>query len=60
MRVGADRLPWCRHICLPIVTGGGEGIETCEVVNVFPPNDLWFGLDTYTNCAVSYSLYLDV
>ena len=20
-RVGANRLPWCRHICLPIITG---------------------------------------
>ena len=35
----------------PVITGLGVGTKTCEVDNVFPPNDLWFGLDTYTGCA---------
>ena len=34
--------------------------EICEVDDVFPPNGLWFGSDTYTNCAVTYNLNLDV
>ena len=25
------------------------GTETCEVDTVFPPDDLWFGSDIYTN-----------
>ena len=48
---GADRLTWCRLICPPIITGRGVGVETCVVDNVFPPDDFWFGLDTYTNGA---------
>ena len=34
--MGADRLPWCRHS----TTGRGIGTETCEMDNVFPPDDL--------------------
>ena len=26
----------------------------------FPTDDIWFGSDTDTNCAVLYDLYLDV
>ena len=48
---GVDWLTWCRLICPPIITGRGVGVETCEVDNVFPPDDFWFGSDTYTNCA---------
>ena len=36
------------------------GTKTCEVDNVFSPDDLWFGSNTYTNWAVLYNLYLDV
>ena len=28
---------------LPVITGRGVGTETCEVDNVLPPDDLWFG-----------------
>ena len=35
-------------------TGRGIGIETCEVNVVFPPDDIWFGSDTITKCAVIY------
>ena len=31
-----------------------------EVDNVFPPDDLWFGSDTYTYCAGLYNLFSDV
>ena len=33
-------------IC-PFTTGRGVGIETCGMDNVFPPDSLSFGLDTY-------------
>ena len=42
-KVGADRLPWCRQICLLSITGRRLGTETCGVGSVFPPNDLKFG-----------------
>ena len=48
------------HVYLPIVTGRGVGTETCEVDNVFTPDDLWFGSHTYTNGAVLHNLYSDV
>ena len=32
----------------------------CEVDDVFPHDDLYFGSDTYTNFIVLYNLYLDV
>ena len=38
----------------------GIGTETYEVDNVFHPDDLWFGSDTNTNCAVIHNGYLDV
>ena len=34
-----------------IITGRWIGNETCEMDNVLPPDDPWFGTDTYTNCA---------
>ena len=30
------------------------GFETCEVDNVFSPDDLWFGSEANTKCAVIY------
>ena len=33
------------------------GTETCEVGNVFSPDDLWIGLNTYTNYALIYHLH---
>ena len=59
-KVGADRLPWCRHTCPPSITGRGKGTETCEVDSVFPPDDLWLGADTSMNCVILYNLCLDV
>ena len=34
-------------VVCPFITGRGIGTETCEMDNVFPPDDLQFGLDTY-------------
>ena len=59
-KVGADRLPWFRHICLPILSGQGIGTETCEVYLCVSS---WWPLvysDTNTNCAVVCNLYFDV
>ena len=36
----------------------GSGVSNVD--NVLPSDDLWFGLDTYTNYGVLYNLYLDV
>ena len=33
-------------VVCPFTTGRGIGTETCEMDNVFPPDDLKFGLDT--------------
>ena len=58
--VGADQVPWYIGIFRwSLSTGRGIGIETCEVDNMFPIDNLCFGSDTNTNCAVVYSLYLD-
>ena len=47
-------------VVCPFTTYRGVGTETCGVDNVFPPDDLWFGLDT---CDSLYEciiwLYLD-
>ena len=60
-RVGAAIAPMLpEHVVHPEWPGKGIGTETCEVDNVFLTDDLWFGSDTYTNCAVLYKLYLDV
>ena len=37
-----------------------HGAETCEMDNVFPPDDLWFGSDTYTKRTFFYNLHIDV
>ena len=34
--------------------------KTCGVGNMFPPDDLSIGLDTYTNCALIYNLHSEV
>ena len=47
-------------IIMSIITGRRIGTKTCEMGNMFPPDALWFGSDTYTNLAVLYNLYLDV
>ena len=43
-----------------LIIGRGTGTETCEMGSVFPPDDLWIGLDTYTNCIVIYDSLLKV
>ena len=48
------------HLSTQLNTGRGIGTATCEADDVFPPHDLWFGLDTNSNFAAMYSLYLDV
>ena len=35
----------------------GIGTDTCRVDDVFPPDDLRFGSDTYTKCALIYIYY---
>ena len=37
---------------------GGTGTESCGLGNVFPSDDLWIGLDTYTNCILICDLLL--
>ena len=40
-RVGVWSLPWRWHILsIPLTTGRGTGAETCELDDVFPPDDL--------------------
>ena len=60
MQLASELADICRHICLPVITGRGVGSETCEVDNVFPPDDLCFSLDTYANCGILFNVYLDV
>ena len=36
-------------VVCPFTTGRWVGTETCGMDNVFPPDDLYFGLDTYNN-----------
>ena len=38
------------------ITGRGIGTENCGEDNVFPPDGLWFGSDTYT--AQFYIIYI--
>ena len=43
-------------VVCPFITGRGIGTETCEMDNVFPPDDLLFGLDTYDSlCEYIYN-----
>ena len=46
------------HLSIPLITGQGTGTETCGIDSVFPPDDLWIGLDTYMNCILIYDLFL--
>ena len=48
------------YLSIPLITGRGTGIETCGIGSVFPPDDLWIGLDTYMNCILIYDLLLKV
>ena len=46
------------YLSIPLITGRGIGTKTRG--DVFTPDDLWFGSDTYMNCALIYDLHLDV
>ena len=48
------------HLHIPLISGRGTGTETCVIGSVFPPDDLWIDLDTYTNCTVIYDFLLKV
>ena len=48
------------HWFIHLITGRVAGTETYGICNVFPPDDLWIGLDTYTNCILIYDLLLKV
>ena len=48
------------HLSTLLNKGRGLGTETCEVDNMFPPDDLGFGSYTNTNCGVMCDSYLDV
>ena len=39
--------------------GRGIGTKTCAVEDVIPPDDLWFGTNTYSNYALIYNLYVN-
>ena len=47
------------HLFVLSSTGRWKYTETRVVGDVFRPDDLWFGWDTYTNCASLYNLYWD-
>ena len=44
------------HLSIPLISGRGTVTETCGIGCVVPPDDLWIGLDTYTNCTLVYDL----
>ena len=44
---GSWSTPWCRTVVCPFTTGRGVGTETCGMDNVFIPDGLLFGLETY-------------
>ena len=48
------------HLSISLITGRGTGTVTCGIGSVFPPNDLWIGLDTYMDCILIYDLLLQV
>ena len=48
------------HLFIPFITGRGIGPETCWAGSMFPPDNLWIDLDTYTNCALTYNLHPEV
>ena len=43
------------YVCMYVL-----GTETCGVGNVFSPDDLWFGSDTYASSVLICNLHLDV
>ena len=56
-----NNFSWRRHILfISLDTGRGIGIKTCWVDNVLLPDELRFGSNTNTNCAVKDSVYLDI
>ena len=48
------------HVSFLLTTDRGISTETCGADDLFPPNELWFGSEIDTNCAVVYNLHLDV
>ena len=48
------------NLSTPLITGRGLGTETYGVGDVCLPDDLWFGSDTYTTCALVCNLHLEV
>ena len=46
------------HLSIPLITGLGTGTEACGIGSVFPPGDLWIGMDTYSNCTLTYDILL--
>ena len=48
------------HLSIPLIQGRGTSTETCRISSVFPPDDLWIGLDNYLNCILIYDLFLKV
>ena len=46
-------------VCL-LITGREIDTETCEVDNVFPPDDIWFTSDNNTNSVIIYNFCLHV
>ena len=45
------------HLSIPLITGRGTGTVTCWIGGVFPPDDLWIGLDIYMNCILIYDWF---
>ena len=45
------------HCSVTMLVSIQVGTETCEVDNVFPPEELWFGSNTYMNC-VNCAVYI--
>ena len=48
------------HLSIALITVRGTGTETCGIGSVFPPDRIWIGSDTYTNCTLIYDLLLKV
>ena len=47
-------------VVCPITTVIRMGTKTCEMEDVFPPDDLWFGLDTYDSLYEYIYIYVCV
>ena len=48
------------HLSISSITDRGAGTETYGIGSVFPPDDIWIGLDIYVNCILIYDLFLKV